>query len=238
MITDDDVMRLFEEADPARVHADNAASRRRWLPRRPATRSTDMTLTEISSTTDTTPRAPRGCITLAAVILVAVLIAGGAIALGREEQYTRFVTNPPPVRRPCRSQPTSSRPTTAYDADRVASFLAADADVSAMWNGRRLAARAPLHESHRPEFRSSAPATKSARTSLADRGALPRSRTTHSVRTSWVWAHMTPSGIDLTIHDGKIVDATMNFRSRGKRSRSGGTRSRPGLRRTSPTTPR
>ena len=171
MITDDDVMRLFEEADPARVHAE--------IPRVDATgyldalrlRTTDMTLTEISSPL-TPSRERHRLITLAAVILVAVLIAGGAIALVARSSTRDSVTNPP--LRPPAVQVASNflAAYAAYDADRVASLLGGRRRRLSNVERTRLAPRAPLHESHRPESRRQL-LRRSRLLTLADPGALP-----------------------------------------------------------------
>ena len=208
MITDDDVMRLFEEADPARVHAE--------IPRVDATgyldalrlRTNDMTLTEISSPL-TPSRERHRLITLAAVILVAVLIAGGAIALVARSSTRDSVTNPP--LRPPAVQVASNflAAYAAYDADRVGSFLAADADVSAMWNGR----------DWRLGLRYMKAIGLSLVVSSCDEVASSPSRTL--VRCPFAYNALRSDelglgpydaeGFGLTIRDGKIVDATMNF---------------------------
>ena len=208
MITDDDVMQLFERADPARVPAE--------LPRLDAIgyldalrlRSADIALTDISSP-PAPPRDRHRLITLAAVILLGVLVAGGGIALFVRSTTRDAVTNPP-VRPPAVQVATNFLAAyTAYDADRVASLLSADADVSALWNG--------------PDWRLGLRYMKATGLSFIVKSCdeVASSPSLTLVRCPFAYNALRSdqmglgpydaNGFVLTIRDGKIVRALMNF---------------------------
>ncbi len=141
MITDDEVMRLFERADPART-ADVAPTidTSRYLDAL-LTRSNDMTI--IESTTTTTPEEPTSprkwsMIALAAAA-VAVILVGGLVVASRDESA-------PPVndQLPLDTQPAEIESNAAavevargfveafgaFEADQALSYMADDAKFS------------------------------------------------------------------------------------------------------------
>ena len=107
MITDDEIMRLFELADPARdddsARMVDAAGYLDAL----RTRSYDMTLTEITEAPTKSPRDNRWV--LAAIVAAAiVLIVAGALVLSRDNDQ-----DPVPVAPPTTVTPVA--PTTAVE---------------------------------------------------------------------------------------------------------------------------
>ena len=207
MITDNDVMRLFEKADPARVppatpplDADAYLDTLRL-------RSTDVSLTDLS-VPPTPPRDRRNLMTLVAVVLVAVLVAGGAIAYFVRSTTRDSVTNHPTYP-PAVLAINFLRAYAAYDADGVASFLASDADVSAMWT--RSDWRLSLRYMQATDFRlidvscevvDSIPSRTLVTCPYAYNQLGSDELGLGPYRGSW---------IGLTIHKGKIVDAEMNL---------------------------
>ena len=208
MITDDDVFELFEHSDPARVQAETPRlDAIRYLDAL-RLRSADIALTDVSSPL-TSPRDRHTLISLAAVILVGVLVAGGAIALFVRGTTRDSVTNPP--LRPAAVQVATDflAAYTAYDADRVASFLSAGADVSSMWNG--------------PDWRLGLRYMKATGLSLIVGSCqeVASSPSLTLVRCPFAYNALRSDqmglgpydleGFGLTIRDGEIVRVTMNF---------------------------
>ena len=132
ILTDDEVMRLFAQADPAR--AGDLAPRidaARYLDTL-RERSTEVTLTDI----DSNPADPRShhAWLLTAVAVVLLVIAASAVALILRDD-SRPANQPPPVEQLTPMQVANEfvAAYTAYDADTVASLLAPDADVAGLF---------------------------------------------------------------------------------------------------------
>jgi hypothetical protein len=147
VITDDEVMQLFAQADPARVSdvapTVDAAAYLDAL----RTRSTDMTLVENPPPrSDGKPRTPRWLLMSAAAAVV-VVVLGALVVANRDDSagvmtdQTPVATSFPPAPEPA-AAPTEAETVAAnflaayaaYDADAAAAFLPADADVSGLWN--------------------------------------------------------------------------------------------------------
>jgi hypothetical protein len=146
VITDDEVLQLFARADPARVSdvepkVDAAA----YLDAL-RTRSTDMTLVENPPRrSDGKPRTPRWLLISAAAAVVVIVL--GALVVADRDEPTGVGTNKTPVATSAPDPAPAAVPTeaesvaanflaayAAYDADAAASLLAADADLSGLWN--------------------------------------------------------------------------------------------------------
>ena len=95
MITDDEVMRLFERADPARLN-DVTPTIDSWgYLDALITRSNDMTITESETTTQPEPTKPPRWSMIALAAAAVVAIVGGGIALASRDEPTQPVTNQP-----------------------------------------------------------------------------------------------------------------------------------------------
>ena len=140
MITDDEVMRLFERADPARSN-DVTPTIDAWgYLDALVTRSNDMTITESETITPTgSTKPPRwSMIALAAAAVVAIV--GGGIALASRDEPAQPVTNQPAtVTEPAPIESNVSAVDVARgfveafgasDADQAISYMADDAEFS------------------------------------------------------------------------------------------------------------
>jgi hypothetical protein len=132
MITDEEVLSLFTEADPARAGDGTPRGEAARYLDTLRMRSTDMTLTDISTKPTEPSRHHWWLFTAAAVALV--VLAAGAVALVVRDD-SRPVDQPPPVEQSSPMQVANDfvAAYTAYDANTVASLLAPDADVSGMF---------------------------------------------------------------------------------------------------------
>lgn len=207
MITDDDVMTLFEKSDPARVPAATPPLDADRYLETLRLRSTDVTLTDFS--VPATPlRDRRNLMTLVAVILVAALLAGGAIAYFVRSTTRDSVTDQP-VYPPAVVAINFLHAYAAYDADQVESFLAPDAKVTAMWTG--------------PDWRLGLRYMEATELELIDLSCevVDSSPSLSFVQCPYAYNGLGSdelglgpyggSSIGLTIRDGKVVDAKMNI---------------------------
>jgi hypothetical protein len=139
VITDDEVMRLFERSDPARV--DDVASvsdGAGYLDAR-RTRSSHVTIIEIPPTPTGPPRRHRWRIATAAAAAV-VLIVGGALVLAARDNSREPEPDQRPVATEAPEKPANAAAEEvvagfleaygAFDVDRAMAYLADDAEIS------------------------------------------------------------------------------------------------------------
>jgi len=206
VITDDDVVQLFEQADPARVlRASPPLDASAYLDAL-RVRSTDMTLTDITPTTFA-PRSRR--ITVAALIAVALLIAGSAIAVFFRSSTRQSVTHPPDHLQAMQVATDFVAAYTAYDADQVSSLLAADADLSGLFQRSDWRLGLRFMQATRVEItvRSCVETASSPSKTLVQCPYV-----SHQLGSDELGLGPYAGGsMGLTIRDGKIIDADVNF---------------------------
>ena len=221
MITDDEVLQLFERADPARVSdvtpkVDAAA----YLDAL-RTRSTDMTLVENPPRrSDAKPRTPRWLLLSAAAAVVVVVL--GTLVVANRDESPGVVTNETPVATSAPAPAPAAAPTeaetvaanflaayAAYDADAIAALLAATRDVAGLWHpadwrlGLRFmqatGSRVIVAECHEPRSSSAAVLVR-----------CPFEY--HGLRSSELGlGPYDGSYMDLTVRDGEIVSMAMQW---------------------------
>jgi hypothetical protein len=142
MITDDEVMRLFERADPARLN-DVTPTIDAWgYLDSPVTRSNDMTIIESETAAPTEPTKPPrwSMIALAAAAGVAI-VAGGIVLASRDEPAEPVTNQPAAVTEPAAIEPSASAVDVArgfvdafgaFDADQALSYMADGAEFSGL----------------------------------------------------------------------------------------------------------
>jgi hypothetical protein len=207
VITDDEVLQLFEQADPARaLLAPPPLDAGAYLDTL-RLRGTDMTLTDIAPSSPPSGSRNRR-FTVAAVIVVALLIAGSAIALFVRSSTRQSVTHQPPHPPAMQVATDFVAAYTAYDADAVSSLLAGDADVSGMYQRSdwRLGLRFMQATGLKVVVRSCVEEASSPTQTLVRCPFV-----FHALGSDEVGLGPFPGGvIGLTIRDGKVVDAETN----------------------------
>ena len=95
MITDDEVLRLFERADPARIEDEAAVTDAAGYPDALRTRSSNVTMIEPTPT----PTAPTGRRRRAIILVTAaaIVIIGAVVIAVRDDDTARPPTNTAPV---------------------------------------------------------------------------------------------------------------------------------------------
>ena len=142
MITDDEVMRLFERADPARLN-DVTPTIDAWgYLDALVTRSNDMTIIESETTIPTEPTKPPRWSLIALAAAAAVAIVGGGFVLASRDEPAQLVTNQPAaVTEPAPIESTSSAidvargfvdAFAAFDTDQALSYMADEAEFSGL----------------------------------------------------------------------------------------------------------
>jgi hypothetical protein len=146
VITDDEVLQLFERADPARASDVTPKVDAAGYLDALRTRSTDMTLVENPPRrSDGKPRTPRWLLLSAAAAVVVVVL--GTLVVANRDESPAVVTDQTPVATSAPAPAPAAAPTesetaaanflaayAAYDADAAGALLAADADLSGLWN--------------------------------------------------------------------------------------------------------
>ena len=142
MITDDEVMRLFERADPARLN-DVTPTIDAWgYLDALVTRSNDMTIIESETTTPTEPTKPPRWSMIALAAAAVVAIVGGGIVLASRDEPAQPVTNQPAaVTEPAAIESNASPVDVAkgfveafgaFDTDQAMSYMADEAEFSGL----------------------------------------------------------------------------------------------------------
>ena len=139
MITDDEVMRLFERADPAGVDDVASVSDAAGYLDALRTRSSHVTIIEIPPAPTGPPRRRRWRIVTAAAAAV-VTIVGGALVLAARDDAREPEPGQTPVATEAPEQPANAAAEEvvsgfleaygAFDVDRALAYLADDADIS------------------------------------------------------------------------------------------------------------
>jgi hypothetical protein len=142
MITDDEVMRLFERADPARLK-DVTPTIDSWgYLEAIVTRSNDMTITESETTTQLEPtRPPRWSMIVLAAAAVVAIVGGGIVLASRDEPAQPVTNQPAAVTEPVAIESNASAADVArgfvdafgaFDTDQAMSYLADGAEFSGL----------------------------------------------------------------------------------------------------------
>jgi hypothetical protein len=134
VITDDEVMRLFERADPARVDDDASVIDVAGYLDALRTRSSTVPIIETTPTPiERTSRHRRPIIIAAAAAAAVVLIVVGAVALATRDDTTEPATDQTSVATEVARGFVEAYG--AFDADKALSYLADDADISGLIEG-------------------------------------------------------------------------------------------------------
>jgi len=142
MITDDEVMRLFERADPARAN-DVTPTIDAWgYLDALVTRSNDMTIIESETITPTEPtKPPRWSMVALAAAAVVAIVGGGIVLASRDEPAPPVTNQPAAVTEPAAIESNASPVDVAegfveafgaFDADQALSYMADDAEFSGL----------------------------------------------------------------------------------------------------------
>jgi hypothetical protein len=142
MITDDEIMRLFERADPARLNDVTPTSDAWGYLDALVTRSNDMTIIESETTAPTEPTKPPrwSMIALAAAAVVAI-VGGGIVLVSRDEPAQPATNQPAAVTEPAVIESNASAVDVArgfveafgaFDTDQVMSYMADGAEFSGL----------------------------------------------------------------------------------------------------------